>query len=102
MAECLEWETNINHGNYLKSLIAQVILEKESSAIKDAPKNWNALLVSNEMLKYGVEVLGELEKLGGEAYIVGGAARDIVLDKPIKDVDVATNVPMDKVKDNFK
>jgi tRNA nucleotidyltransferase/poly(A) polymerase len=35
------------------------------------------------------------------AYIVGGAVRDIQLNRPVKDVDIATNCPMDVLSRNF-
>lgn len=42
-----------------------------------------------------------MESLGGEAYIVGGAVRDLVLGKPAHDVDISTNVPIDTIREHF-
>lgn len=69
----------------------------------EAPlENWKELQQNNKMLATGVRLCKQIEKLGGEALIVGGAVRDIVLKKPIKDIDIATNVPMVKLKQHFK
>ena len=63
---------------------------------------WNEYMSTEPSLKAAIEVLKKLESLGGEAYIVGGAVRDIVLgDKP-HDIDIATNVPVDKISKVFK
>jgi tRNA nucleotidyltransferase/poly(A) polymerase len=64
--------------------------------------NWGELQAENNELATGVRLLRKIEKLGGEALIVGGSVRDILLGKPIKDVDIATNVPLEKIKQNFK
>ena len=64
--------------------------------------NWQELLASNKMLASGVKLCKAIEKLGGEAVIVGGSVRDLVLGKPIKDVDIATNVPLEKIKQHFR
>ncbi len=37
----------------------------------------------------------------GNAYIVGGSVRDILLDRPCDDIDIATNVPMEKIEELF-
>jgi len=69
---------------------------KESEAIKDFSEYQH----KNPYLKKAVEVLKILEE-HGKAYIVGGAVRDIVLGKDFDDVDIATNVPMDKIEELF-
>ena len=38
---------------------------------------------------------------GYEAYLVGGAVRDTVLDKPNKDYDICTNMPLPQIKELF-
>lgn len=63
---------------------------------------WHKYIESNPELKAGVEILQQLEKLGGKAYIVGGTVRDIVLGLEPKDIDIATNVPLDIIDKNFK
>lgn len=64
--------------------------------------NWNNAVRSNPELKVAVELLSAIESLGGEALIVGGAVRDLIMGKPPHDVDIATNVPMEKLEKNFK
>jgi tRNA nucleotidyltransferase (CCA-adding enzyme) len=64
-------------------------------------KEWNDYIKRNKELNIAVEVLRTLEK-HGKAYIVGGAVRDIVLGKEPDDIDIATNVPMEKIEELFK
>lgn len=47
------------------------------------------------------EILQEINALGYEAYIVGGAVRDYVMQKPLHDIDIATNAPLDVLKKHF-
>lgn len=63
------------------------------SAIKKAIEN-------NEEAKAGFELVQKLSKYG-EAYIVGGAARDIVMGGEISDIDIATNVPEETIRTMF-
>jgi tRNA nucleotidyltransferase/poly(A) polymerase len=46
------------------------------------------------------EILKILKQYG-KAYIVGGAVRDILLSIRPKDIDIATNVPVEKIKELF-
>jgi tRNA nucleotidyltransferase (CCA-adding enzyme) len=64
--------------------------------------NWDAIVSSSDLLQKTVSLLNELEALGGEAYIVGGAVRDIFLKTPAHDIDISTNVPLDVISKNFK
>lgn len=48
------------------------------------------------------EVLSLLEEAGYEAYFVGGSVRDVILDQPIHDVDIATSAFPDEIKTIFK
>jgi tRNA nucleotidyltransferase (CCA-adding enzyme) len=68
--------------------------------IEEAIKDFNNYISKNPMLKTGIDVLKKLSKYG-DAYIVGGAVRDIILGQDPKDVDIATNVPMDKIESIF-
>lgn len=69
--------------------------------------NWKSF--DDEVLK-GVDLCKQINAHGYEAYIVGGCVRDIVLwykngqkgDPSIHDVDIATNMPIDELYDNFK
>lgn len=62
---------------------------------------WQNYLAGSEELRDAVDLLKELEKLGGSAYIVGGAVRDIVLGHSFSDIDIATNVPISKIASRF-
>ena len=53
------------------------------------------------MLATAKEILKEINSLGYEAYIVGGAVRDYVMQKPLHDIDIATNTPLDVLKAHF-
>ncbi|MGY3742369.1 CCA tRNA nucleotidyltransferase [Leuconostoc inhae] len=46
-------------------------------------------------------ILKTLENAGFEAYFVGGAVRDMILNKPIHDVDIATSAFPEEVKSLF-
>lgn len=63
-------------------------------------KDFEQYQQKNPYLKKAVEILKILNKYG-KAYIVGGAVRDIVLDKDFNDIDIATNVPMKKIEELF-
>lgn len=43
------------------------------------------------MLKIALNVLGEIEKNGFEAYLVGGCVRDLLMNKEPKDFDITTS-----------
>lgn len=47
------------------------------------------------------EIIGKIEALGHEAYIVGGAVRDLFLQKEIHDVDITTSAPVNIIKSAF-
>ncbi len=50
----------------------------------------------------GKKVLWELNNSGYEGFFVGGVVRDIILNKKINDIDIATNATPDKVMKLFK
>lgn len=54
------------------------------------------------MQVHEVELLKEIESLGYEAYIVGGAVRDFIMGRESSDIDIATNCPMDVLESNFR
>jgi poly(A) polymerase len=51
--------------------------------------------------KAGIKVIDALKKAGHEAYLVGGAVRDLLLGKSPKDYDVVTSAKPDEVKRVF-
>jgi tRNA nucleotidyltransferase/poly(A) polymerase len=55
--------------------------------------------MSNALSK-GMEIIKLLSEYG-EAYIVGGAVRDSLMNRIASDIDIATNVPMDKIESLF-
>lgn len=58
---------------------------------------------TDPMVVSGVRLMHLITKMGYEAYIVGGAVRDIAMgDKDVHDIDIATNMPIDEIKVHFK
>ena len=56
----------------------------------------------NQPVKELYDVLNELERKGYEAYLVGGAVRDMVLGVPIKDYDITTNADPNAIRMTFQ
>jgi hypothetical protein len=57
---------------------------------------------TDPMVVSGVRLLHTITKLSYEAYIVGGAVRDIAMgDTDVHDIDIATNMPIDVIKAHF-
>jgi putative nucleotidyltransferase with HDIG domain len=48
-----------------------------------------------------MDVIKRLKDAGFEGYLVGGAVRDMLLNRPTKDWDYATNAPPDKIQEIF-
>ncbi len=55
----------------------------------------------NEMFKNALPVLKRLEDEGYRAYFVGGCVRDLLLDRPIKDIDIASSARPEDVQEIF-
>jgi tRNA nucleotidyltransferase (CCA-adding enzyme) len=49
----------------------------------------------------GIEIVKRIESLGYQAYVVGGAVRDMLLNVETNDVDITTNMPIDEIKKHF-
>jgi len=65
-------------------------------------KGWKDYQKRIPMVRYGVDILKKLEK-HGKAYIVGGTVRDIITGEKVPDdIDIATDVPMEKIESMFK
>lgn len=58
--------------------------------------------VMNRPVKELYDVLKQLEERGYEAYLVGGAVRDMVLGAPIKDYDITTNADPNAIRMAFQ
>ena len=52
--------------------------------------------------KHAIEIIKVLQKNNYEAYIVGGAIRDILMDKNPKDFDIATNATPEQIRHLFR
>ena len=52
--------------------------------------------------EHALKVLYRLNKGGYEAYLVGGAVRDLLLGIPPKDFDIATNATPEQIKELFR
>ena len=64
--------------------------------------NWDQVVAGSEELQAGLDIVRTINKNGAEALIVGGTVRDILLGKDPHDVDIATNMDIDKVAELFK
>ncbi len=74
-------------------------------------KNWEYIVNKHSILFEGVNVLKRLKQIGvdnniknPEAFIVGGAVRDIIIGdfNEYSDIDIATNIPIDIIDINIK
>ena len=52
--------------------------------------------------KGSLQVVAHLQRSGFEAYVVGGAIRDLLLGKQPKDFDIATNATPEEIKQCFR
>lgn len=48
-----------------------------------------------------VELLTKINECGYEAYLVGGAVRDAILEQPNNDYDICTNMPLHLIKEMY-
>ena len=48
------------------------------------------------------EVLSIIKKAKYKAYLVGGSSRDFIFSRDFKDIDIATNAPLDFLSKTFK
>ncbi len=58
--------------------------------------------IMNDTFKKAVPLLEKLEKAGFEAVFVGGSVRDLLMDRDINDVDIATSATPSEVKGVFR
>ena len=49
-----------------------------------------------------IKILKKIESLGYDAYIVGGAVRDYLLNLEVYDIDLTTNMPLSEINKNFQ
>lgn len=57
---------------------------------------------ADPMVAGGLEILKKINAKGYEAYLVGGAVRDIIMGTKMSDFDINTNMPISKLKENFQ
>jgi len=76
-------------------------VEKTGLAVEVVERSEHSISRSN-MSVNAVKVLHRLNRAGFEAYLVGGAVRDLLLDQEPKDFDVATNATPEQVKELFR
>jgi len=89
----------------LQKLINSVFGGKSKPARAKAPKTYDKAAhgIGREQLSRGaLQTVEVLAKAGFEAYVVGGAVRDLLLGLPPKDFDVATNATPDQVHATFR
>lgn len=55
----------------------------------------------NEAFKSALPVLDKITEAGFEAYFVGGAIRDSILNRPITDIDISTSATPQEIKQIF-
>jgi len=63
---------------------------------------WKDYVRTDSELQSAVKILEKISDKGYRAYIVGGAVRDIVMGKKPKDIDIATNMPMEELAKLWK
>ena len=54
-----------------------------------------------KVVRYAVEICSDLQEAGYEAYIVGGAVRDLYLNCAPKDYDISTNATPEQIRNVF-
>ena len=72
--------------------------ESEGNSMKI---DWNKY--KSPMIQNGVKLMKEINDAGFEAYVVGGAVRDILMGDPNPhDIDIASNMPIDELKKRYR
>ena len=62
--------------------------------------NWTDF--KDPMVTTGVSLMREIHAKGYDAYIVGGAVRDLAMgDQSMHDIDIATNMPIEEIKSAY-
>src|SRR5690625_4232059 len=57
--------------------------------------------MTDSIFIHAIEIIEAIEQAGYEAYIVGGSVRDYLLQRPIDDIDIATNAPTEAIQAIF-
>jgi len=77
------------------------ILDGINSEVKNMKIDWNKY--KDPMIQNGVKLMKEINDAGFEAYVVGGAVRDILMGDPNPhDIDIASNIPIEEIKKRYR
>ena len=79
--------------------LQQFITESEDKEIK---QRWNQYVKSDPMIKNAVSILEKINNKGYDAFIVGGAVRDLIMGVKPHDIDISTNMPIEELNKMFK
>ena len=94
----LKWLKNRRDNKKRKKAAANKVYSDEARIISRAEHGISRKNIDESALK----VLYRLNKAGYEAYLVGGAVRDLLLGHHPKDFDVATDATPEQVKELFR
>lgn len=84
----------------LESLYFKIIKEQND----DFSGKWETALQNSEELRVAVDLMKNIKSVfpQGEIYIVGGVPRDLLMGNDVDDVDLATNIPFEKLEGKFE
>lgn len=84
----------------LEGLYERILKENDN----DFSDKWNTALNNSEELRNAVDLMKSIKSIfpSGEIYIVGGVPRDLLMGNDVDDVDLATNIPFEKLSDKFE
>ncbi|MBR6026754.1 MAG: polynucleotide adenylyltransferase PcnB [Neisseriaceae bacterium] len=85
----------------IKRMIKKILHKTNSHKTQKLDKTQHTLR-SNMLSSAAKKTVTLLHQAGYEAYIVGGAVRDLLLERRPKDFDVATNATPDEIRKVFK
>ena len=90
-----------NKDQILLESIYERVLLKEENEFSD---KWKDALNGSEELRNAVDLMKNIKSIfpSGEIYIVGGVPRDLLMGNEVDDVDLATNIPFEKLGDKFE
>lgn len=94
----LKWLKNRSDNKKRKKAASKRVYSEEARIISRAEHGISRKNIDESALK----VLYRLNKAGYEAYLVGGAVRDLLLGHRPKDFDVATDATPEQVKELFR
>lgn len=109
-AEYAKLARNLPENSRQHSKTGCSILGTKKSSQKNASNKDNAIIIPykkhhidrNLLTSAALRAIEGLQKAGFEAYIVGGAVRDLLLNRNPKDFDVATNATPEEVNRIFR